>query len=181
MPVFTGRPWGQNGCVDENNQQKIYNRNRKEFYLSQTEDHSTEDSLSDYSEKLLQRSMIFSNFLFVYRILFFFPSSSFFFFFFTGMPSSWGSSQAMGWNQSCSCQPTPQPQQRRTQTHLWPTMTTAHGSLTILARAGIEATSSGTLQLQLRFLIHWATTGTPQHNFISFRNKEHQTSQEYIP
>ena len=34
----------------------------EEFYLSQTEDYSPEDSLPDHSEKLLQRSMVFNSF-----------------------------------------------------------------------------------------------------------------------
>ena len=39
----------------------------EEFYLSQTEDYSPEDSLPDYSEKFLQRSMVFSKVLYTVR------------------------------------------------------------------------------------------------------------------
>ena len=40
---------------------------KKEVYLSQTEDYSPEASFPDYSEKLLQRSMVFSIVLCVVR------------------------------------------------------------------------------------------------------------------
>ena len=39
----------------------------KEFYLRQTEDKSLEDNLSDNSEELLQRSMVFSTVLYLVR------------------------------------------------------------------------------------------------------------------
>ena len=41
-------------CIDENE----YNKETKEFYLSQTEDYSPAGNLSDNSEELLQRSMV---------------------------------------------------------------------------------------------------------------------------
>ena len=47
---------------------KICNRNRKEFYLSHSEDYSLEDSLSDNSEDPLQRSMVFSTDFFVFVV-----------------------------------------------------------------------------------------------------------------
>ena len=58
--------------------------------------------------------------------------------------AAYGSSQAKGWNHSCSCQSTPQPGQCR----IWatsPTYTTAQGNswfLTHWARPGIESVSS---------------------------------------
>ena len=53
--------------VDENNQYTICNRNRNKFYLSQAEDYSPEDSLSDSSEELLRRSMVFNPVLYLVR------------------------------------------------------------------------------------------------------------------
>ena len=41
-------------CIDETE----YNKERKEFYLSQTEDYSPTGNLSDDSEELLQRSRV---------------------------------------------------------------------------------------------------------------------------
>lgn len=60
---FPGSHRAGEGAVDENNPQTIYNKNSKEFYLSQTEDNSQEDRFSDNSEKLLCRSMVFSTVL----------------------------------------------------------------------------------------------------------------------
>ena len=68
--------------------------------------------------------------------------------------SDWGS------NWSCSCQTVPQPQQCR----IWAmsaTYTAGHGnagSLTHWARPGIVPASSWML---VKFVNHWATTGTP--------------------
>ena len=53
-------PQVTHSIADKNNQYTIYNRNRKEFYLSQTEDDSPGNSLPDNSEELLRRSMVFS-------------------------------------------------------------------------------------------------------------------------
>jgi len=69
----------------------------------------------------------------------------------------------LGMNLSCSCQPKLQPQQ----CGIWDmsvTYTTAHGntrSLTHWMRPGIEPVSSWIL---VRFVTHWATTGTPPWN-----------------
>ena len=60
---FPGSHRAGEGAVNENNPQTIYNRNSKEFYLSQTEDSSQEDRFSDNSEKLLCRSVVFSTVL----------------------------------------------------------------------------------------------------------------------
>lgn len=60
---FPGSHRAGEGAVNEKNPQTIYNRNSKEFYLSQTEDDSQEDRFSDNSEKLLCRSMVFSTVL----------------------------------------------------------------------------------------------------------------------
>ena len=68
----------------------------------------------------------------------------FFFFFFLGLSVQHMEVPRLGWNQSCSCQPTPQPQERR----IWAvsaTCATAHGnaiSLTHWVRPRIEPTSS---------------------------------------
>ena len=59
LRVATGTCWGKTG-VNERSQRTIYGRNRKEFYVSQTEDYSPEDGLSDNSEELLQGSKVFS-------------------------------------------------------------------------------------------------------------------------
>ena len=53
--------------VDENIQKTIYNRNIKEFYLSQTEDYSPEDRVSDNSEELLWRRMVLGTVLYLVR------------------------------------------------------------------------------------------------------------------
>ena len=47
----------------DRNTQTVYYRNRNEFYLSQTEVYNPEDSLSDNTEGLLPRSMVFSTVL----------------------------------------------------------------------------------------------------------------------
>ena len=80
----------------------------------------------------------------------------FFFFFFRGAPEAYGSSQARGSIQSCTCHPMSQPQQWRIQAAM--TNTTANaGSLTHWVRPGIKPLSSR--MLQVHYL--WATTGTP--------------------
>ena len=60
------------------------------------------------------------------------------------------------------CQPTPQPQQCQIWA-TWVTYTTTHsntGSLTHWAAPGIKPMSSW---IQVRFVNHWTTTGTPTH------------------
>lgn len=52
-------PVAVNGFIIENNRETVYTRDEKEFDLSQDEDCSLEDSASESSEELLQRSMIF--------------------------------------------------------------------------------------------------------------------------
>jgi len=69
---------------------------------------------------------------------------------------------------SCSCCPTPQPQQLRIQA-MSKTYTTAHGnagSLTHWARPGIKPVS---LWMLVRFINHWATTGTPFFNLFKYK------------
>ena len=71
----------------------------------------------------------------------------------------------LGPNQSYSHRPTPEPQQRKIQASS-ATYTTVHGnarSLTHWARKGIEPTTSWLL---VRFVNHWATTGTPRDRFL---------------
>ena len=65
-----------------------------------------------------------------------------------------------GSNQSCRCRPTPEPQQRGIP-DMSATYTIAYGnagSITHWARSGIEPKTSWFL---VRFVNHWATTGTP--------------------
>ena len=67
---------------------------------------------------------------------------------------------SQGLNQSCRCQPTPQPQQRGIQTTSV-TYTTAHSNARFLihwARTWIKPKTSW---FPVRFVNHWATTGTP--------------------
>ena len=93
-----------------------------------------------------------------------FPCFSFFFFVFFSFSraalKAHGGSQVRGLDRSCSRWPTPQSQQRQIQASS-STYTTAHGntgSLTHWVRPGIEPATSWFL---VRFIKHWATTGTP--------------------
>ena len=75
------------------------------------------------------------------------------FIFFLGLHLEQMEAPGLGWNQSCSCQPTLQPQQRRIQAAS-ATYATAYGnagSLTHWVRPGIEAASSQTLCQTLTF------------------------------
>ena len=68
----------------------------------------------------------------------------------------------LGSNWSCSCQPRPQPHQNQTTSA---TQATAHGnagSLNHWLRPGIKTASSWIL---VKFITHWATTGTPRAPF----------------
>ena len=80
---------------------------------------------------------------------------------FRAEPVAYGGSQARGWIRAVACRPTPQLQQHGMQA-LSATYTTAHGnagSPTHWSRPGIESASSWML---VRFVNHWAMTGTPQ-------------------
>ena len=94
---------------------------------------------------------------------------SFFFlsFVFIGVPRGIWRFPGLGSNQSCCCQPMPEPEQRG----IWAasvTYTTAHGnagSLIHWARPGIEPASSS--WMLVRFVNHWATTGTPRTSILT--------------
>ena len=93
----------------------------------------------------------FKNFFFFFFCLFAFSRAT---------PTAYGGSQARGLIGAHGCWPTPQPQQCQIWT-LSATHTTTHGnagSLTRWARPGIEPSTSWFL---VRFVNHWATTGTP--------------------
>ena len=53
--------------INKNNQYTTYNKSRKKFYLSQTEDCSPEASFPDYREELLWRNILFSTVLYLVR------------------------------------------------------------------------------------------------------------------
>ena len=88
-----------------------------------------------------------------------------FFFFFLG-PHPWHMEVPRpGVESELQHQTTPQPQPHQIPAHLWPTLqlVATAGSLTHWERPGIEPTSSWIL---IRFLTCWATTGTPNHEFL---------------
>ena len=109
---------------------------------------------SNLNEARVESTVNLENLGFFLFVCFAFPFSR-------ATPAAYGGSQARGSNRSYSCQPKPEPQQR----WMWAssvTYTTAHGntrSLTHWARPGIEP---ATLRFLVRFVHHWATTGTPR-------------------
>ena len=87
---------------------------------------------------------------------------------FRATPTAYGSSQARGLNQSCSCWPMPQPELCGIRAASV-TYTTAQGNARSLAhwvRPGIKPMSSWIL---VRFIIHWATTGTPSLDSLKWK------------
>jgi len=81
-------------------------------------------------------------------------------------PAAYGGSQARGPIGVVPAKPMPEPQQHGSRASS-ATHTTAHGnagSLTHGARPGIE---SATLWLLVGFVNHWATTGTPNRDFLN--------------
>ena len=78
---------------------------------------------------------------------------------FMAAPAAYGSSQARGSNQSCSCWPTPQPQQHQIQgtSAAYAIACSNVRCLTHWMRPGIKPASS---RYYVEFLTHWATTGT---------------------
>ena len=101
------------------------------------------------------------NYIYDWRVLFCFVL------FLRAAPGAYGSSQAKGLTQRCSCWPKPQPKQHQ----IWgmpATYTTAYGnatSLTLWVSPRIKPESSWIL---IRFLNLWATVGNPQNFFLSF-------------
>ena len=82
-----------------------------------------------------------------------------FFLFFLGCTCGIWKFPGSGLNWSCSCWPAPQQRGIWAASVTYPAASSNAGSLTQWPRPGIKPTTSWIL---VRFLIHWATTGTPK-------------------